>query len=358
MMHKKNHKKWFFITLFSGIFCFVLIAISMIIVDPYFHYHKPLEGIAYRLYYERYINDGIAKNFTYDGIVTGTSMNQNFKTSEFDQYFDTNSVKMTFSGAGYEEISKNLKVALSSENTVSYVLWGLDYNGLIREHDWKGYEEYPEYLYDDSIWNDVSYIFNKTTLYQGLLLSLLRTAQGETMTSFDEYSAWERKTGLEEILKTYTRNERKEMEEGLTEDEKRMVKETIEHNILSLVNAHKDTTFLLFFSPYSVLYWESLVTEGTLVKQLEAEAIATSMLLECENIKLYSFTEETDITENVFNYSDKEHYKAEINSMILTWISQDNGRVTSENYIDRIQWKYNRYLNYDYNLIYEQEENW
>ncbi|MGL5258816.1 MAG: hypothetical protein ACRC7V_01780, partial [Lachnospiraceae bacterium] len=126
----------------------------------------------------------------------------------------------------------------------------------------------------------------------------------------------------------------------------------------SLVNAHKDTTFLLFFSPYSVLYWESLVTEGTLVKQLEAEAIATSMLLECENIKLYSFTEETDITENVFNYSDKEHYKAEINSMILTWISQDNGRVTSENYIDRIQWKYDRYLNYDYNLIYEQEENW
>ena len=63
----------------------------MVIFDPYFHYHGKISGLKYRIYNERYINPGILKHFEYDAIITGTSMNQNFKTSTMDQIFGTDS---------------------------------------------------------------------------------------------------------------------------------------------------------------------------------------------------------------------------------------------------------------------------
>lgn len=52
-------------------------------IDPFFHYHKPLiSDYYYRISNQRSQNDGIEKNFDYDGIIIGTSMTQNFKTSE------------------------------------------------------------------------------------------------------------------------------------------------------------------------------------------------------------------------------------------------------------------------------------
>ena len=40
-------------------------------MDPYFHYHGPFSSFSYRLYEERYINDGISRHFNYDAIITG-----------------------------------------------------------------------------------------------------------------------------------------------------------------------------------------------------------------------------------------------------------------------------------------------
>ena len=48
-----------------------------------------------------------AKHFDYDAIITGTSMTENFLSSEFDSLFGVNSVKTTFSGASYKEINQN-----------------------------------------------------------------------------------------------------------------------------------------------------------------------------------------------------------------------------------------------------------
>lgn len=178
-MLEKKQKKWFFTTLIMTIGILFAILLAMVVVDPYFHYHGPIKGISYRLYSERYMNSGIAKNFEYDAIITGSSMNQNFKSTLMDELFEVNSIKVPFSGAGFQEIKNNLDVALSTHGDVKYVLWGLDYNGLHREHYHKGYDEYPEYLYDDNIFNDVSYVWNKNILFEGLIIDLLRTFQGK-----------------------------------------------------------------------------------------------------------------------------------------------------------------------------------
>lgn len=349
-MTKKNWFKWT-VTVTAGILLFI--ALAMYIYDPYFHYHGPLNGLSYRLYSERYMNDGIAKNFTYNAVITGSSMNQNFKTTEFDDLFETQSIKIPFSGAGFQEIANNLNTALTSRNDVKYVLWGIDYNGLYRAHYWKGYEEYPDYLYDNSIWNDASYVWNKSLLFEGLLIDSLNTLRRIPSTSFDEYSSWDVGSGWEQIKKTYYRSSSVMPMETVTNEEMGIVRDNIYMNIVELVRTYPEVQFILFYTPYSALYWESIVRDGTFEKQLQYEMLTSSMLLEEPNIQLFSFSKETEITSNVNNYRDKEHYIASINSKILQWIKEGKGRLTLGNYEDMVNWEREYYSNFDYDSLYE-----
>lgn len=92
-MTEKNFLK---INIFGIILILVLTAVTVIIIDPYFHYHKPISFVSYKLSNQRYINDGIVKHFNYDAVITGTSMTENFKSSQFDKLFNVNSVKVPF----------------------------------------------------------------------------------------------------------------------------------------------------------------------------------------------------------------------------------------------------------------------
>lgn len=351
-MTEKKQKKWFWVTILMTVFALSMIMIVMVIVDPYFHFHGPVKGISYRLYSERYMNNGIAKHFEYDAVITGSSMNQNFKTSQMDKLFHTKSIKIPFSGAGFEEIKQNLEVAFNSENEVKYVLWGLDYNGLNREYDWQGYDEYPEYLYDKNPLNDTSYVFNKTILFEGLLNTFFWNLSGEKTTTFDEYSTWEGGRGWESISKTYRRREDILPMETITEEEIERVNKNITENIVKLAKSYPDTEFILFYTPYSALYWESVYRKGWLEKQIQMEQIATELMLECDNIRLFNFCRETQITDNIDYYRDKEHYVAEINDVIMQWIAEGRGLVTKDNYLDIINWERDYYMNFDYDSLY------
>lgn len=351
----ETKKKWFIITIFASIGVLLCILLAMVIVDPYFQYHGKVPGIRYRLYNERYINSGIVEHFEYDAVITGSSMNQNFKTSQLDEILGTNSVKVPFSGGGFQEIMQNLERAFNSGNEIDYVLWGVDYNCLLRERYYKAYESYPDYLYDDNILNDVSYVWNKELIFQGLVTDLLMTLQGEEDTTFDEYTSWEAGRGWESISKTYQRSEEilPMQDAKLSELEEFVVRDNIGVNIADFAKAHPDTQFILFYPPYSALYWESIYRDGTLLRQLECERISTELLLECENVKLYNFHDKTEITSNLEYYRDKEHYTREVNEMILQWIAEGDGLVTKENYMDIIEWERDYYMNYDYDRLYE-----
>ena len=88
------------------------------VIDPFFHYHKPLKQLEYPLERgkERYLNNGIIQNFDYDAAITGTSMMQNFKTSQFDDLFGTHSVKVTLTGDTYWAIDEEIRTIFLSDN--------------------------------------------------------------------------------------------------------------------------------------------------------------------------------------------------------------------------------------------------
>lgn len=330
-------------------FVTVIFMISVVyIVDPYFHFHKPFSFISYRLYDERYINDGISRHFEYDAIVTGTSMAQNFKPSEVDALFGTKCVKETFSGAGYRELSDNLERALKRNKNLKTVIWSMDYNAMYREYDWRReIDIFPTYLYDDNPFNDVAYIFNKDVWYSGILTNVVKTVKNEESTTMDEYSSWDKETGYDNVIANYERWPYVEPFE-FTQTDREMVTKNIKYNFVDLVNKYPETTFYIFFPPYSILFWDGVRQEGLMDMQFEEEKIAEELLLECPNVKLYNFFDKYDIVMNFDNYRDKEHYSAEINSKILEWIKAGDGLVTKENYIERLNKEKEFYSNYDY----------
>ena len=62
-----------------------IVGYAVYTVDPFIHYHKPYtDKYFYMLDNERSQNDGITKHFDYDAMITGTSMTENFKTTDMD----------------------------------------------------------------------------------------------------------------------------------------------------------------------------------------------------------------------------------------------------------------------------------
>ena len=94
--------------------------------------------------------------------------------------------------------------------------------------------------------------------------------------------------------------------------------------------------------------------EGMMQMQFDAEEIATKLLLQCPNVRLYNFNDQYEVITDLNNYRDKEHYSAKINSKILEWIAAGEGLVTKENYQKRLETEKQYFLNYDYESIFEQ----
>lgn len=341
---------------FIGAFAFFLLleAATVIAVDPYFHYHAPLKDLFYTLDNQRAQTRGMAKFFDYDAIITGTSLTEQFYTSEFDSFFGTNSAKFPFSGATFYETEQMLESAFRSGNEIRYVLRSLDVNHLTDES--KSLREdlgdYPYYLYNDKWWDDYRYLLNEDVLLGYCVPTLAGFIEGVPggHTSFDDYmrsggggAKWFfseepfDSSGIEEI--------------PLSNEEKNRLIENVRTNIVDIANAHPDTTFIYFIPPYNTEFWMGNVKEGKVGCVCDEIRITMRLLLECENIKLYCFTNRTDITTDLNNYIDGYHYVESINSMILQWIAEDEDFITWENYAEYVDTMEDFYKNYKYYII-------
>ena len=347
-------KKWF-IGVIAGILTILaLIAGLVLFIDPYFHFHGPISGISYRLGNQRYMNDGIARNYDYDAVIIGTSMTENFKATQFDELFQVNSVKLPYAGASYREISESLKRCFHYNDHITTVLWAIDYDYLQYGWDNANYSEseYPTYLYDDNGLNDIKYLFNKEVLMKGLLPDLLYTIMGTDSTSMDDYSKNIVTTGADAVLFNAVRPALDEEIEGLTEEEINRVTETIQKNFVEVIEAHPNTVFYLYFTPYSIAEIEDYVYSGVYRCMLERQKIAAEILLEYDNVKLYCFFDEFDMICNLDNYWDAKHYDTRMNEQILRWMCKTEHQLTTENLNSHLESLYEYYKNFNYDSLY------
>lgn len=356
-MRSRTFNTIFLIILLGGL---ALVAAVNVAIDPFFHYHAPLAGMSYTLDDERYQNNGIVRHFTYDAMITGTSMTENFKTSEADELFGVNAIKTCFMGGSYKEISDNIRTALEANPDIKLVIRATDQFDIINDPDKHPSTdpettfEYPFYMIDKNPFNDVEYVLNKTILSNSVKM-VKKTAAGEPATSFDEYMNWmsQYTFGKEAVLATYSRPEITGTNAPITEEDKALIQANIQKNIIDLANDYPDVTFYIWIPPYSVCFYDQENRKGTLQRDMDAMETEIEMLVDVPNIRLYGFADREDIVTDLSLYKDVAHYGESVNSLVLQCMAADQGRLTSDNYKDYMKRVRDFYMNYDYDSIYE-----
>lgn len=353
----KTSKLWSIAALLLVLVLLLVPALLTAVIDPLFHFHAPLEKLQYPITSQRYQNDGIVRHFSYDALITGTSLTENFKTSQLDQLFGVRSVKTSFSGGTFEEINRNLQQALSCNPDLKLVIYGIDEWHLFAGKDMiLANGEYPTYLYDDNPFNDISYLLNREIFFNDTLEVLRYTRAGGVTTSFDDYSAWDLGHPFLEgpVSNAYTRLEQADTQAELTQEQADRMVDTLESTLLKFARENPDVQFLCFFPPYSILNWDSHDRQGTLRQQVEAFKLATHTLLQADNLQLYAFFDDYDTITSLANYADSVHYDTDISALLLDRIAAGVGRLTEETCDAYWQQILAYYESYDYDVLYMQ----
>jgi hypothetical protein len=349
-------KYWNSLVIGSSLAILSCIALFTAVIDPFLHYHKPLDNLEYPLLDERYINDGITRNYTYNALITGTSMTQNFKASLFEDLWQVDTVKTSYSGASYHELNANIKRAIDYNPDLMYVLCSLDSSLLIYPADSDEYDDYPYYLYDNNIFNDVYYLLNKEVITKTLAV-INYTRAGNKTPDMDEYGNWEKykSFGKEAVMSSFSLIDIADEEHLLSQEDIELVRDNITENYLATALDNPDVTFYFFFPPYSICYWEALVRSRQLNAQLNAEEYAVSLLLQAENVHIYSFGTRTDIIGNLDNYTDTLHYNGAVNDEIMRCIYLGEYELTTDNYQEYYNNVREIYEQYDYSYLHYED---
>ena len=343
------NKKWCVWTVFSSLAILIIIAGVIAIVDPFFHYHKPLEQLSYRLGNQSYINPGIVRQFEYDTLIAGTSMTENFKPSYFKEVLGANAVKVPYPGGRSKNMSIIIDMALKSNPNLKTVYLGLDMS--MMKYDIEATRSpLPEYLYDTNFFNDINYLLNKDVLLERVAYNIVMTINGEASTTFDEYSYWQDKHTISQYA-VMDANWGIEMEDStnMTLDETLSLSyDNLRENILPLIEAYPDIKFVIFYPPYSILFWYRNYADHEL-RILEHSIKA---LLPYENVELFLFLNESALVTNLYNYRDTRHYNADANMYMVDCFKNGTHRLTSENYEAELEQLSTLVNSFDYGLLF------
>ena len=349
--YKGKYRKFIIIYFTISIILLAVCAGLTIYVDPFCHYHAPLGKMKLIQEKEAYQNVGIARNCEYDAILTGSSMTENFKASQFDKLFECNTVKLPFAGGMIENYKILFNEAFRNNKIkIKKIFYGCDIYAYIIDCNEETSNKIPEYLYDDNVITDVEYLFNKEVLNK-YVIKRLKMIETNNFPDNDLAYNWNENFifSKEAALTQYKRPN------ILSKSSENFYDENVKNNLKKIetfLSEHPDIEFNIFYPPYSILYYDSYNREGKLEALINAQELLTSKLLEHKNVKLSSFINEIDIVCNLDNYKDYSHYCEKVNEYIVEEMKNGGKILTKENYKEYFNQTKKFLINYDYEKIF------
>lgn len=326
-----TRKRWALLTLILLIGALVSIIAAVVIIDPFQIYHQatafipPITNST-----QNYFNAGIAKSYEYDSVVIGSSMTENFTPSQLDELLGGHYIKLPINGGSAFNHKQMMDLAFGTHE-IRTVLYGIDIEALTYFYKTPKCEM-PEYLYDDDLFNDTQYWFNRSVLatYLPKCLSTLGQydeTQRDTMYNWGDLYTYGRDAVLRDVAISDT-----EVAQSPRQDDPVLSQQfllNMEHNYLPYVQGHPDTEFIFFFPPYSLVRWYELYDQGLLNEFLVQKEAIIKTLLPYENVRIYDFQAKLDWINNLDNYIDPGHYGPWINDAIVELIAEDQHRITA-----------------------------
>lgn len=313
----------------------LICALTVILFDPFFQYHKPLSGLKAVLTEKEYQVPGTLKNFEYDSVIAGSSVAENYYNDWFNEGFDCNVIKAIRSYGATADLCYFLDMAFEYRD-LKYVFYNLDPSALVADPE-PTYEltGSPMYLYDDNYLNDLEYILNKDVLFERVPYLLAQSLAGD----YDEndsynWSQW-KQFNSDMALGLYLR--RPDIAEMKPQD---YYEELLCDNLNLLterISTHPETTFYIFVPPYSMLWWDSTYRDGDTEAYLYNMEQAMATLLEYENVRFFYFQNDREVITNLENYMDTLHFSQDINHYICNCMIEESHEITIDNYQETME---------------------
>ena len=324
---KNKFNKYIIIVLATGLIAALIFAALVVIVDPFFHYHAPLEGFPYEVDNQLSQNPGMAAHMDYDSVILGSSMTVNFDTKVFKEELGLNTIKLPYSGAYPKDISNILQIIFEEHPDVECVFLGIDVINYSSDVDQIKYP-LPEYLYDDNLINDVNYVLNKDVLLNYVLKPMVSPDPTDLSLVYsswwtDEY--YNINYVLPNYLKAYEKLEPRPAEHPKDYFEVKICV-NMEENILPYIDEHPDTRFVVFYPPYSILFWNDCTNENKVEATLYEYELISRMLMERDNVEIFFFADEEDIITDLNNYADYTHYHPRYNDYMTRCFADGTDR--------------------------------
>ena len=163
----KGYWKNFLITASS---CTFFIYLIIILVDPFdtIFFSPPLDR-APMATNQRFSYPAIARNQKFDSAIIGTSSVRLFNPEILNEKFSANFVNLAVNSATPYEQSRFLEYFLRFHPQPKIIIFGID---IKNQNKWCALDnserfterEFPEWIFDDNLWNDLLYHFNGKAL--------------------------------------------------------------------------------------------------------------------------------------------------------------------------------------------------
>lgn len=331
----------------------ILVAGMQIAIDPLFQYHTPWFGLRPVITNERYQNAGIAKTFEFDNVIIGNSLSENFRVSDISKAFGGETVKLTASGSHTLDWTYILDALSKRDNQPKHILFNMD-PYIFQASFTELKHEVPTYLYDDNYLNDMNYLFNFSVI-NDFTFDTLKKNMSNRIPDYDSFMLWDDdfEYGKDFVLDHYQRP-KVTTDEPDTKGYIKTVKENLDL-LLPYIERLKDTEFVFFFSPFSMLYWDMQTRENSVDMQKEGFLTACEILSEYENVAIYLWNDSAmlNIMGDLENYVDEAHYSPEICTIMAERFGRRDGIITKETYQESIDKLFSYIESYDYDSLFK-----
>ena len=298
-------------------------------VDPFQQYRlAPVEQVRFPRALQRYINPGLAKNASYDFVITGSSLMENYDLRSVNRACNAQAINLATSAISAFEERRILETALRHHRS-GRVVMTIDFNSFAPPVDASLPEivdPLPLYLYDDNRLNDFRYLLSGPVTMRSLsVLGDVRT--GSFSTDFNRAWSWEHEVSFSRarVLKDIDPSAiNRRFKQGPRTIER--MRASFDANIAALIEAHPATQFNLVFPPYSIVVWADFVQRSQLEVSLAFKKYAFERLRTLPNVKIFDLQWDDAITHNLDLYADIYHFNPVVGQQMLESVCTDDAR--------------------------------
>lgn len=340
--------KFLVITIVSTILILVFAGVIVYSVDPYQQYHEQESAFEYHMAMNDFAayNPGIAKNYEYDTMITGSSMSRSFLPSYINEQFTCKTVKLSMAEARGKDYRDLFSVVKYNKN-LKRVIMGLDTFAFTVDKDFSSYQK-PMYLYDRCILNDMLYLVNMDGLVKSYR-TMEYTRSGGKTTTMDDYQNYALSNTFErekviDIYKKYKINEH--TTEFDAETQTKIIQDNLDKNLKPFIEENPDIEFLFYFPPYSIVRWG--ITENQ-KEDIHAMQVIIENLISYDNVSIYFCQGNQEMITDLDKYMDTIHFNSEVANEIIDDMKNGNYKLTESNYMTELEefYVYINGFNYD-----------